>query len=35
LLFALGIGPLADVFLRVFRLPELPESERGFGVTGE
>ncbi len=35
LLFAVGIGPLADVFLRVFRLPELPESERGIGVTGE
>lgn len=35
LLFALGIGPLADGFLRVFRLPGLPESERGIGVTGE
>lgn len=35
LLFALGIGPLADVFLRVFRLAGLPESERGIGVTGE
>ncbi len=35
LLFAVGIGPLADVFLKVFHLPELPPSERGFGVTGE
>ncbi|MCU1459115.1 MAG: integral rane protein [Actinomycetia bacterium] len=35
LLFAVGIGPLADVFLRLFRLPPLPESERGIGVTGE
>jgi uncharacterized membrane protein YczE len=35
LLFAVGIGPLADVFLRVFHLPALPAAERGFGVTGE